>query len=275
MEIKAYKDIFVKYLLGNPGHEDILLRFINDVLSDSSFKPIQSVEVKNPFNFQEFNEDKLSILDVKAVDESERIYNIEIQAQGDESHKSRILYYWAKCYSSQLSEGESYEKLKPVISINLLNFDLIKESKDIHSWFSLCKNGNTDLVLTDHLMIHFLELSKYQLSREIKKIDKWLYYFKYEGERDMKIIIKDDEVLDKAHRVYKNFSQDDRLRELYESRLEAERRYISDIEIAEKKGKKEGKLEIAKNMLGKGLDLNLISEISGLSLEELKKLKDK
>lgn len=37
-------------------------------------------------------------------------------------------------------------------------------------------------------------------------------------------------------------------------------------------GFKQGKIEIAKSMLEKNFDINLISELTGLSVEEIKKL---
>ena len=38
------------------------------------------------------------------------------------------------------------------------------------------------------------------------------------------------------------------------------------------RGKEEGKIEIAKSMKSKGLDISLISEITGLTPEEIEKL---
>jgi len=161
MKIKAYHDIFVKYLFGSEGNEDLLLQFINAVLMDSGFDKITSVEIRDPFNFQESLNDKLSILDVKAKDDKGHHYNVEIQVQGNETHKNRVLYYWAKMYAIQLNKGDSYAKLKPVISINILSFDLIKSYPDYHSLFYISNSKNPNLVLTDHLYIHFLELSKF------------------------------------------------------------------------------------------------------------------
>jgi predicted transposase/invertase (TIGR01784 family) len=40
----------------------------------------------------------------------------------------------------------------------------------------------------------------------------------------------------------------------------------------EVKGKLEGKLEVVRKMLGRGLELDIISEISGLSLDEIRAL---
>ncbi|MDH4127336.1 MAG: Rpn family recombination-promoting nuclease/putative transposase, partial [Spirochaetota bacterium] len=85
--VKPYSDIFVKYLFGSQGNEDILLHFINAVLSDSELKRVSDVAILNPFNLQSFSKDKLSILDVKARDETDRLYNIEIQSTSDEGFK--------------------------------------------------------------------------------------------------------------------------------------------------------------------------------------------
>ena len=48
--------------------------------------------------------------------------------------------------------------------------------------------------------------------------------------------------------------------------------YNSDIEIATNEGIERGKLEIARNMLNKKIDINTIIECTGLTIEEIKKL---
>lgn len=49
---------------------------------------------------------------------------IEIQLQGNSIFPERILYYWASNYSKLLKHGEKYDALTPVISINMLDFNL-------------------------------------------------------------------------------------------------------------------------------------------------------
>ena len=113
--ISPTSDIFIKYLLGSEENKDLLISFVNAVLTDSNFTTIVSAEIKNPFNVKTFPIDKESIVDIKAADETGRQYNIEVQTTGDESFKARSLYYWAKLYTSQLLEGDDYTKLKPTI----------------------------------------------------------------------------------------------------------------------------------------------------------------
>lgn len=122
--------------------------------------PIISVEIKDPFNIKSFPIDKESIVDIKATDETGKRYNIEVQSTGNENFKHRSLYYWAKLYSSQLQEKDFYTKLRPTICINVLNFILFEELDYVHSCFLLREINDPEYVLTDHIILHFLELIK-------------------------------------------------------------------------------------------------------------------
>ncbi|MFW5799432.1 MAG: hypothetical protein ACOCV8_01350 [Spirochaetota bacterium] len=112
----------------------------------------------------------------------------------------------------------------------------------------------------------------------------------------MKIIIKDDDKLEKAKDVYDRFNQNKSLRSLYDKQLEARRTYINDIEHAKEVGLKEGKevglkegkevglkegekkgerkkaIETAKNLKRMKLDIDRIAEATGLSKEDIEKL---
>ena len=65
--------------------------------------------------------------------------------------------------------------------------------------------------------------------------------------------------------------------EIEKKQIEEYCRKIS-LEDAEEKGKNEGKqnekIEIAKNLLAKNIDVNIISECTGLSIEEVNNLKE-
>jgi predicted transposase/invertase (TIGR01784 family) len=272
--ILPYTDIFVRYLLGDEKNTDLLLSFINAVNKDNNLPLIKTVTIRNPYNLKEVAKDKETILDVKATDEFGDIYNIEIQASGNETFKYRSLYYWAKLYSSQIEAGEKYYELKPTVSINLLNFNLI-ESENVHSCFSLYEKNNHELMLTNHLLIHFIEIKKFiQESNFQNDFEKWLAYFKYEGIREdiMQVIVDNNSVFAKAHDRFKNFTKDDKLVELYESRKKWQMDKDTEIGYAEMKGRQEGKSENAKKMLVKGYSVEDISDITGLSEQEINKL---
>lgn len=43
--------------------------------------------------------------------------------------QDRTLYYWSRKFGGQLISGESYSKLKPTISINIMDFNLFDTDK--------------------------------------------------------------------------------------------------------------------------------------------------
>jgi hypothetical protein len=53
----------------------------------------------------DFAEDKLTILDIKAVDAQERIFNVEMQLTVSEGLLKRIVFYGCETYSDQLHKG--------------------------------------------------------------------------------------------------------------------------------------------------------------------------
>ena len=284
--IKATSDVFFKYLFGSETNTDLLVSFINAVLIDSNWEPIVSAEIRNPFCIQEILAEKFSVLDIKAVDQQGRVYDIEMQAAGDKSFANRSLYYWSKLYSSQLMEGDEYTELNPTICINVLNYVMFDKVDRLHTCFMLSENEQPDFILTDHLMIHFLELPKMniealQAQLEQSKLLQWLYYLKLEGTEDekMKILLKDREIA-AAHEKYKKFNQDDKIRLAYESRQRWIRDHNSMMKQAEETGMAQGmekgmekkSIEIALNLKAIGTPLEVIAQATGLSVDEIELL---
>ena len=230
VKILPYTDVFIRYLLGDEKNSDLLLSFINAVNKDYNLPVIKTAKIRNPYNLKKAVNEKETILDVKATDESGKIYNIEIQATGNETFKHRALYYWAKLYSSQIDTGEKYFELKPTISINLLNFNLIKSEK-VHSYFSLYEKNDHNLMLTNHLTIHFIEIKKFIQDSDFKTdFERWLGYFKYEGKQEkiMQVIVDNNPVFAKAHEKFENFTKNDELVEFYE----AHQKWVMDRDTA-------------------------------------------
>ena len=103
--VKATSDIFIKYLFGMDNKESnrLVLSFINAVLQDSGFPVITKVIQKNPFNYKEFLNDKLSVLDIKVENENKKIFNIEVQSSGKRNIYLQPVAEWffsAKLYRS-------------------------------------------------------------------------------------------------------------------------------------------------------------------------------
>ncbi len=88
-------DFLFKALLGAEENRNLLIHFLNAFLAQDLFEPLVWVEILNPYTDKEFLSDKLSIVDVKAKDSHDRLYQIEIQLTAYGHLPARILYNWA------------------------------------------------------------------------------------------------------------------------------------------------------------------------------------
>ncbi|MCP4695327.1 MAG: Rpn family recombination-promoting nuclease/putative transposase [Gammaproteobacteria bacterium] len=237
--INPIVDCIFKCMLGSEKNKNLLIHFLNAVLEPKKGARIWDVTIKNPYNEREFADEKLSIVDVKAVDEKGIIYQIEIQLAVHAALSSRILYTWSSIYRSQIQKGDSYKKLKRVVSIWILNENLFEDTEACHLPFSVC-NSEHNIVLTDHLAIHLLQLQKCKSEEVIKsEKERWIYLFKKGGNIDVDnppAPLKTKEMR-QAMKVLHQFSENEKDYSLYQSRLAAvlkENTYISELEEAMK-----------------------------------------
>lgn len=273
-------DYFVRYLFTDKGSsESILLDFINSIMINANMKTFRSVEILTPFNLKKNKNLKETIVDVKCITQNGAVVIIEIQLQGNSRFPERILYYWAANYSKLLKHGERYDELTPVISINLLNFNLDK-SKNIHSCYMLYEMNNKKL-LTDHLQIHIIESKKFKKNILTKDLNCWLKIFTSKNlEASMSEIVKEKPIMEEVQKKYNNFVKSKLMMMEYEKKeaylygnqimLDEERRLGKEEGI--KEGIEKEKSSLAKNMKKENIDVNIISKVTGLSIEEINKL---
>ncbi|WP_297295451.1 Rpn family recombination-promoting nuclease/putative transposase [uncultured Brachyspira sp.] len=277
-------DYFIRYLFTDKGtSENILLDFINSIMLNANMKTFRSVEILTPFNLKKNRNLKETIVDVKCITQNGSVVIIEIQLQGNSRFPERILYYWAANYSKLLKHGERYDELTPVISINLLNFNLDK-SKNIHSCYMLYEMNNKKL-LTDHLQIHIIELKKFKKNILTKDLNCWLKMFTSKNlEASMSEIVKEKPIMEEVQKKYNNFIKSRLMMMEYEKKeaylygnqimLDEERRLGIEEGIKKgiEQGKKEQQISIARSLKNAGIDIKTISENTGLSIEEIKNL---
>ncbi|MEI0477312.1 Rpn family recombination-promoting nuclease/putative transposase [Brachyspira pulli] len=283
--LNRINDYFIRYLFSHEGNENIALNFINAVFKDLDFETFNKIEILNPFNIAENYDEKESIVDIKATTETGITVLIEIQARGNEDFIKRTLYYWAYNYSSSLNRGSFYDELKPTVSINITNFILTDEDK-VHSCYVL-KELNNNKILTDHCQLHFLELPKFNL-KNISNTDElhkefisWIKFFKGEN---MSILMKENTIFEEVEKKCRTFVNNTPVMDKYKKREVDAYFFDKSIELDLKKAKEQGITEgieqgeknkaisIARNLKKSGIDIKIISENTGLSIEEIKKL---
>ncbi len=151
-------DLAFKKIFGVEENKDLLIELINATVSPAD--QVVDVTLLNPYNPKNFRSDKLSILDIKAISETGKRFNIEIQITDEADYDKRALYYWAKLYTDQLKVSEGYSKLNKAIGIHILNFISIADNKKYHNVFRITEKESGISYFHD-LELHTIELTKF------------------------------------------------------------------------------------------------------------------
>ena len=290
-------DYAFKRVFGKNGNESILKDLLESILNIE----IKSITIQNPEIPKNMKDGKIGVLDVRAELNGDEITEVEMQVQDQHNIDKRSPTYLTKIYSDQLKEGEQYIEVKKVVVINILNFDYYKRNS-YHSVARMMfeeskENEKVDLgyivedkYATKDLEMHFIELPKFRKKDPdmSNKLEQWLCLICDEEDK-IKMAESKNEEIEKAKKELEKLAMNPEDRELYELRLKAIRdemniRYSGYVDgkadgmaEGEAKGRAEGKnernIEIAKNMLKENVNIQFISKMTGLNLEEIEKLK--
>ena len=295
-KISPRVDVAFKKIFGVEENKDLLISLINSIVGKED--QVLDITLLNPYNPQNFRQDKLSILDIKAKGIDGKRFNIEIQISDEADYDKRALYYWAKLYTEQLKTAQDYSTLSKAIGIHILNFTSIPQAQNYHNVFHITEKENGFAYFKD-LELHTIELNKFtgDSSEELQDIvaktrnalDMWLAFLTRHDLLKADKLPKelDNDKLKKALKVLDvlNFSEEER--ELYEDHLKWLRIEANTLKKTAEKAKEEGiaegiekgiekrNIEVAINMIKQKLDNKLISSVTGLTLEEILKLKNK
>jgi predicted transposase/invertase (TIGR01784 family) len=264
-------------VMGEKGDEVQLLAFLNAVLSPTLGKRFVSVEIlENKTFVPDIMGGKMSILDLRAVLEDGTRVNVEVQLKNQGDMDRRTLFYWSREYGSQLEAGQGYQELPNVVGINIVNFEMLA-TKKWHSVFHMREDTEREVVLTEALEIHFIEMPKYKAMGKKDTGDelmRWLMWLDKDSPQELvEEIVKMDKGIELAERRVKHVSQDEEGMRAYFRREMA----MSDMATMEyharRQGREEEKIKIAVKALAEGAPVELVSKITGLDVESIKAVK--
>jgi predicted transposase/invertase (TIGR01784 family) len=247
MRIRVTNDVIFRALFGNPAHKEVLLALINAVLGDSGSELIRSIEIVSPYNLPEVYKAKESICDIKAISESGKIIDIEMQMLRKADYIDRSIYYCAHNLSSQLERGKSYGELHQVICISILDFELFPDDEEPHHTAQMV-DRITGKPLSEKMAIHFLELQKAEKYANITaELAAWVRFFAHAHEEGyMESAVS---AIGEAHNFYLELLNNTKLVGVAADRERAYRDWASLIKNKEKDDKRiaEAKKKIAKD----------------------------
>ncbi len=265
-------DFVFKSIFGNQKHSKILVDFLNAVFRLTNDDKIVEVKIQNPHLDKKHMEDKYSILDVKAKANDNTLINIEIQVVKNDMI-ARSLYYLSKMISGQLKEKEDYSKILKTVTINLLDFIILKNTDRIHNAFFF-KEYETNMLLTNLAEIHFIEFPKLGREQSVKELPllDWIKFINFPESKEVEEIMKKNASIQEARNLLYNLSMDPEAREIYENREKAARDWYSSLEVAKNEGIEKGKAEIALKMLKSGMSIEDIVRFTGLADEMVQEI---
>jgi len=155
--IKPTVDFVFKKVFGSPENIPVLIGLLNAILKLAH--PIVHVEILNPFSYQEFGDDKLVVLDIRARDSAGQWLNIEMQVTVFAGLLQRLVYYACTMYVGQLEPGGSYADLRSAIAICLLSKKLFRDDAIPHHRFRLT-DPEHGVDVSDSIEVHTVELTK-------------------------------------------------------------------------------------------------------------------
>ena len=250
-----FKMLFVK-------HPELLKRLVAELLG-ISFDSISTFEIRNPEMPPESLGDKFCRLDISMTVNGQRI-NLEIQVDNEGDYPERTMFHWAREFSNALPAGQGYSMLPRTIVISIINFKQFS-CAEYHSKFLPLEATRHEL-LSDKMVFHFYELPK--LPKDIKEDNMlllWLSLFKAETEEELeKIKAMEVPVMSQAINAYYSITASSEFREM--ERLRAKARHDEAQALYHER------CEIARNALRKNMSIENVSDITGLTYEEVKGL---
>ena len=285
-------DWAAKYMLRNKADFAIFEGLISVLVGEK----VTIVDLLESESNQEYKDDKFNRVDIKARDSKGQIILVEIQQSRELDYLQRVLYGVAKAITEHMTVGKGYLGVKKVLSINILYYDLGEgadylyhgqaEFVGVHTGdtLRLTQHEQNDLkvvapedVFPEYYIIRVNEFDQ----MAVTPLDEWLQYLKDEyikpdttvpGLKEARERLEYLRMSPDERRAYDNYL-DTLVRDtdvLRTKLLEAE---ITGMKKGMEKGMEKGMAEAnfknARKMKSKGFSVEDISDITGLTPEEI------
>ena len=285
-------DWAMKTLLRNKANFDILEGFLSELLKENiTIESLLESEGNQTQAEYKFNRVDLLV----NTSQNEKII-IEVQSVSEWDFFHRILFGTSKVVTEYIKKGQKYDQVPKVISVSILLFNLgvgsdyvYKGSTDffgVHKNDKLKLNERTvQLYLKEHnknieevsdIFPTYYLIQLKQFTNIVKdKFDQWVYILKNESIRsdfDAKGIQSAYEKMNVLKLTESDRKQYDKYWENISFEASLAKSHEIDIYVAEKKGREETTLKIAKELLPM-MDNKAIAKITNLSEEEIQNLR--
>ena len=303
--INFYTDFAFKKFFGTEANKEFLISFLNALLELNGEKEIADLTYLNTEQLGFSNNERRAVYDVYCTTKEGERFIVEMQKAKQENFRDRALYYSSFAIQDQGQKGTKNNtvywdyKLSPVYVIGILDFVMDDSPEKVdHLITKVQLMDDTYEVFNKNLNFIFIEMPKFRKEEsELETfMDKWLYAIKNLGKLDDKPTALTEAIFKRFFEVAEiaAFSKTERYD--YEENLKNCNDWFSVMNTAKKDGLEEGEaigiekgraegeaiglqkgetlgiLKTAKKMKEEGLDVNVISRLTNLSVDKIEKL---
>ncbi len=282
--INPFTDFGFKKLFGSEPNKDLLIDFLNQVLPGKH--KIQELTYVQTERLGYSEADRKAIFDLYCLGANGERFIVEMQKSKQNFFKDRSVFYSSFPIQEQSKKGNWNYQLSAVYLVSILDFTFSEDEGEKIVRHEVQLKDHNCQVFYDKLTYIYLEMPNFNKSEDELKtnFDKWMYVLQqlpYLQNRPQALQNRVFQKLFEAAEIAK-FTPDEKNK--YEESLKYYRDLNNVIDTAFDEGKAEGiaegkaegivegKAEIARQMKAKGMDVNLIAEITGLSAEEIERM---
>ena len=215
------------------------------------------------------------------------ILDIEAQSGKFKEYSNRALRYANALLEKSLKRGDPYDTMEKSIVVTIADGKPYKAAGRLHCVFDI-REREAGVPMTDRLEFHCIQLGFVDETKpvsELSPLELVAAYLKYAGNEDKagytsELLEYGEGLIDMAENIFRDVTLDERAWVEKRSRELAEHTRASEIYQAREEGIAQGEasgraergIEMAKAMKDKGYSTDEISELTGLSSDEIKKL---
>lgn len=270
--INPYTDFGFKKLFGTDMNKDLLISFLNSLLSGE--QTVKDVTYLNSEHLGTQEPDRKAVFDVYCENEQGEKFLVEMQKGEQQFFKDRSIFYSTFPIREQARKGEWNYELKAVYTIGILNFSFDKEDEQYFHHEVKLLDTLTKEVFFDKLTFIYLEMPKFNKTENelVTMFDKWMFVLRNLSRLMERPAALQERVFERLFRAAEiaGFNKQELIE--YEDSLKAFRDWFSVISTAEMKGRIEEKTEIARNMKADNIPLSTIIKYTGLTAREIEEL---
>ncbi len=265
--IPIWWDNCFKLIFGDSTH----LERINLLLSIILNREVSVIELLDTELIEDNRMDKKNTVDLVSKLDGEYV-SIEVNSSFGSMVKNRNLSFLFRVESKELKPGDSYNNISKYYQINLNQVDFDGQA------FNTCslRSDNTGIIYSDLIKIYNINLKYYAEvcyntinKEELSVQDKVLGTIGTNKKSLIETLTKDNKILKEIGDIVKKFSEDEHILVEYNR----EKLMMDDMkQVLTEEVTKKTTLEIARKMKQAGSDANFISEVTGLSIEEINEL---